>query len=267
MASGSSAQIPFLSDSDRRYHCLATDLLSFSVSLRGAWIRPPTRGPRSSFVHSCERVMVSVRTRHTKHLGAAIVAVLVAAACASAQETPRQRARRSRATLGCRCSFPPARPAAARADRPDSPVLTPQPGDPIRLRTKDGKFEWSIYGADFEKFVEFLRSKESTDHNEPDYSISSISITGSCDDERAQLTAKFEIQVERDGVWLAVPIGMQEASLVPGMRQTGAGEFRSDPSSIASPVTRFISAARGCTNSSCRLSCRSAASSISGTCN
>ncbi len=44
------------------------------------------------------------------------------------------------------------------------------------------------------------------------------------------MTAKFEIQVERDSVWLAVLIGMQEASLVPSTRQTGAGEFRLDPS-------------------------------------
>ena len=141
-------------------------------------------------------------------------------------------------------------PLRRESDRRDALSLAVRPGSrprrigPIRrssLRSRatpsgsaprTANFEWSIYGAEFEQFVEFLRSKNSAEHNEPDYSISSISITGSCDDERAQLTAKFEIQVERDGVWLAVPIGMQEGSLVPSMRQTGAGEFRAVPSSI-----------------------------------
>jgi hypothetical protein len=166
-----------------------------------------------------------VRSRHVKRLGAATVALLVTAACAFAQKTPDDAPTAPRKSDGIRfirglAGSPP------RADQPGSPVLTPQAGDPIRLRTKDGKFEWSLYGATLEKFKEFLRSEESAEHNEPDYSISSISITGSCDDERAQLTAKFEIQVEREGVWIAVPIGMPEGFFVPGMRQTGAGEFR-----------------------------------------
>jgi hypothetical protein len=175
--------------------------------------------------------MVPVRTRHSKRLGAAIAAVLVTASCAFAQKTPRDAPAAPRESDGIRFirGLAGSRP---RADRPDSPVLAPQPGDPIRLRTKDGHFEWSVWGAELEQFSEFLRSKNSAEHNEPDYSISSISITGSCDDERAQLTAKFEIKIERDGVWIAVPIGMPEGSLVPGMRdmrETGPGEFRAVP--------------------------------------
>jgi hypothetical protein len=192
--------------------------------------------------------MFSVRSRHAKRLEAAILAALVTVSCALAQDArrpaldpgPGEHAA-SDAPAAAPVAPPVARRAStpllfprgsarsrARADRPGSPVLAPQPGDFIRLRNKDGQFEWSVYGATLEQFVDFLRSKESAERNEPEYSISSVALNGTCDDERAQLTAKFEIQVERDGVWLAVPIGMQEGSLVPGMRQTGPGEFRAD---------------------------------------
>ena len=173
-----------------------------------------------------------------------LLLLAIAVPCAVAQEPgPRRRrtlprprgpppARRRRArrppsgnASRCRWSFPPAAPGAAprRTSRHD--CITPQPGDIIWLRNKEGQLVPTVFGLRMEQFLEFLRSKNS-DRNEPDYSISSISLTGSCDDELAHLTAKIDIQVERDGVWLAVPIALADTFLVPpGMRQTGPGEF------------------------------------------
>lgn len=138
--------------------------------------------------------------------------------------------------------FPPgsARPHA-HTERPSSTVLAPRPGDVVWLRNKEGQREWTVYGTTLEQFVEFLKLKTTAERNEPEYSISSVSLTGTSDDERARLTAKIEIQVERDGVWLAVPIGMQEGFLLEGMHQSGPGEFRAaSPLDHVPPYTVYL---------------------------
>src|SRR5580704_211973 len=192
--------------------------------------------------------MFSASHRDVRRLGAAIFATVLAVSCAVAQEsvpgtgsngTASNTATGSAAsvnttaassthtTSGLRFLPNPAK-ARVRTDRVDSTELTPQPGDFIRLVDKDGHPVWTIYGATIEQFVESLKSKTSAEHNEPAFSISSVSLTGACDDERALLTAKIEIQIERDGVWIAVPIGMQGGYQSSSMHQTGAGEFRQD---------------------------------------
>ena len=122
-------------------------------------------------------------------------------------------------------------PSTARASESD---LTPRPGEPIRLRRKDGQSQWELYGATFEDYLEFLRNRNSAGRNDPDFSISSISLEGSSEDDRATLTAHYEIQVDREGVWVPVSLGLQEGSLLPpGIRHSGVGEFRA-----ATPVKR-----------------------------
>jgi hypothetical protein len=113
-------------------------------------------------------------------------------------------------------------PAAAE----DAFQLAPRPGDLIRLGTKDGQTEWSIWGETSEKFVEFLRAQNAAGRSDPDYSISSIAIAGTEEGDWAKLEAKFEIQVERPDVRVTVPIGLQEGSVGPGIKHTGPGEFR-----------------------------------------
>lgn len=131
--------------------------------------------------------------------------------------------------------FPPN--LAKKNARAGAPLeLAPRAGAYILLPDKNGQPVWTIYGADIEQFVQFLKAKNLAQPSEPDYSITSVSITGSCDDEKAQLTAKIEIQVERDGTWLLVPIGLQGGTIIPGIRQTGAGELRSVPSSDVNKV-------------------------------
>ena len=193
--------------------------------------------------------MFSVRSRHLQRLGTALIATVVAASCAFAQDSgARTRADAAAADraggdggASGAAAAPAQRPSTpllfprgsaknrSRADGSGSTGLIPQPGDFIWLRNKDGQLVPTVYGTTFEQFVESLRSKTAFDRNEPEYGISSVSLAGSCNDDRALLTAKIEIQVERDGVWLAVPIGMQEGFLLPGMRQTGSGEFRTAP--------------------------------------
>jgi hypothetical protein len=102
--------------------------------------------------------------------------------------------------------------------------LSPQPGDLVRLRNKDGQTAWTVYGATFERFVDFVRAQG------PEFAITSISLDGSANDERALLRAKIEVQVERPDVWIKVPIGLQEGSILPpGPSQTGAGELMAAP--------------------------------------
>jgi len=200
--------------------------------------------------------MFSASHRDVRRLGAVICASIVAVSCAMAQESaPRTGStgtvsNEPAGNTGTGNTAPapvpresppirfPAKSAKARGgtNRADSTELTPQPGDFIRLRDKDGQPVWTIYDATFEQYVEFVKSKTSAEHNEPAYSISSVSLTGTCDDERAQLTAKIEIQVERDGVWLAVPIGMQGGYQSSSMHQSGAGEFRAAPPSEPNTV-------------------------------
>jgi hypothetical protein len=188
--------------------------------------------------------------RHFWRAGAAIIVAILAATCALAQENAPQRPTASPTNpIGATPTPTSAGPASPQkaipaANRPQgvarkgaraegtSSELTPQVGDFILLWDKDGQPRWTVYGTKFEQFVEFLKSKNTPEINEPDYSISSVSITGSCDDEKAQLVAKIEIQVDRDGAWLSVPIGLQGGIVIPpGIGQTGAGECRAVPSS------------------------------------
>jgi hypothetical protein len=105
--------------------------------------------------------------------------------------------------------------------------LAPHPGDLIRLGTKDGQTEWSIWGGDtYEKFLEFLRTQNGPGRSDPEVSISSISIKGTEEGGWAKLEATFEIQVERPNVRVTVPLGLQEGSISSRPRYSGPGEFR-----------------------------------------
>jgi hypothetical protein len=186
--------------------------------------------------------MILVGSRDWRRLGAALFAAIMTAACALAQDAPPRTG--SDATANDRT----ANDANAAASRASTPLLFPhgsartrprgetaassglsaQPGDLIRLRNKDGQPVWMINDATVEQFLDFLKTKNRAQRNEPDYSISSILLSGSCDDERAQLTVKIDIEVQRDGVWIDVPIGFQGGYLAGTMRQTGPGELRPD---------------------------------------
>jgi hypothetical protein len=107
--------------------------------------------------------------------------------------------------------------------------LAPRPGDLVRLGTKDGQNEWAIWGESFDRFLEFLRTQNGPGRSEPDFSISSLSLSGAEEGDWAKLEAKFEIQVDRDAA-VRVPIGLQEGSLRPGLQHTGPGEFRAGDS-------------------------------------
>jgi hypothetical protein len=191
--------------------------------------------------------------RGVQRAGAAMLAAILAATCALAQETTPRGAESAKNKAGSPARTNAAAPASPAGVKPDelrftplkkqarpervAPIeLAPRAGSYIRLPDKDGQPVWTIYGAKVEDFVQFLKSKGAEAPNEPDYSISSISITGTCDDEKAQLTAKFEIQVERDGMWLLVPIGLQGGLMISSPRQTGAGELRTVPSADVNEV-------------------------------
>jgi hypothetical protein len=199
--------------------------------------------------------MLSADRRDVRRVTAAITAVLFAVTCAVAQqdiphgtaEPPANKAETNPGPAMPKPVSPQGAPAgngapvgsakkSAPADRTGPAEFEPQIGDIVRLPDKDGHFVWTIHGASMEQFVEFLKLKSRAEQSEPDYSISSVSITGTCDDEKARLTAKIEIQVDRDGTWLSVPIGLQGGMLVPGIRQTGAGELRP----VASPDVNMV---------------------------
>jgi hypothetical protein len=189
-----------------------------------------------------------VGNRDLPRLGAAIIATVLAAFCAVTQESVARAAPEPTTgdqtvsdtgasetgaaggvpTPSQRASTPLLFPRGSAKERgrlkpTEQTELTPQPGDPVRLRNKDGQTEWTVYSATFEQFVDFVRARG------PEFAITSVSLEGSADDERALLTAKIEVQVERPDVWIEVPIGLQEGYLREGLRQTGAGELMAAP--------------------------------------
>lgn len=105
--------------------------------------------------------------------------------------------------------------------------FSPQPGSLVRFEWKDGRIVWAPYGAWYEDFVEFLRKRSTAGRNLPDFSINSVSLDGSADDETATLTARIELQIERETGPLKIPVAMPEGYVVPpGWRHVGPGEFR-----------------------------------------
>src|ERR1700722_11237973 len=121
--------------------------------------------------------MFSAERPHFRRAGAAIIAAILAATCAMAQENP-SRGGTAPTTNGTGANAPPtaaptasppdATPAAivpqgaakkgARADRTPSVELTPQVGDFIGLPDKKGQPRGAIYGAELEQFVEFFKA-------------------------------------------------------------------------------------------------------------
>jgi hypothetical protein len=103
--------------------------------------------------------------------------------------------------------------------------LAPRVGDLVRLGTRDGQTEWAVWGETFEKFLEFLRTQNAAGRIEPDYSLSSIAISGTEEGEWARLEAKYEIQIERPDARVTVAIGLPEGSISERIRHTGPGDF------------------------------------------
>lgn len=93
-----------------------------------------------------------------------------------------------------------------------SPPLKPASGDWLYLMDSEGKLRPVPVDADL---MEFLNRSQKTpqDSEGPDYSFSDVTVEGSASEEEATLTVTLSLQIAREGKWIRVPLGLNEAVL------------------------------------------------------
>ncbi len=127
-------------------------------------------------------------------------------------------------------------PAAKPPENPGTRVETPVVYEPagstskaatagetmetIRLPSGDGKAIDVPVDASLKKYLEWLKAQTT-----PAYSILETDLTGTVDDERADLSAKVRVLIHRDDEWVEIPIAMNEAVLK-DVAHAGAGEYQ-----------------------------------------
>ena len=178
MVSGSCAFAPVLRDSDDR-SAVWQLIRCHDLAVTG-WVGL-VNAPLPAFVvrlNPLKLWIFSVGSRDLQRLGAAIIATVVAASCAVAQETVTRTPEAPPATGGRRrgnsrrgscptatgvdsAPFPPGLRQSPQSRGPGrSTGLAPQPGDAIWLRNKDGQLVPTVYGATFEQFVDSPQVKK-----------------------------------------------------------------------------------------------------------
>ncbi len=102
--------------------------------------------------------------------------------------------------------------------KPVEPVPAPLPregtGDIIYLPGPEGKYVPVLVNGTLREYLEFLKTQQAPKAQAPAaYSVSSLSFTGTCDDERVQFTVKLRVQTHVND-WVRVPLQMPEAFLL-----------------------------------------------------
>jgi hypothetical protein len=95
--------------------------------------------------------------------------------------------------------------------------------DLIYLKAANGELVPVLKGPIWEEYLEFIKKRRTAAAVLPDpYSVTNVSLDGDCDreraapavsGERATLTAKIEIQINRADEWVRVPLRMGEGTL------------------------------------------------------
>jgi hypothetical protein len=78
----------------------------------------------------------------------------------------------------------------------------------VRLVGPDGKSIALPKSATLDEFLTWLERRKG-----PDYAVNSVTLVGTADDKRAELTATIAVQVLREKEWVRVPLFLNEAQL------------------------------------------------------
>jgi len=118
---------------------------------------------------------------------------------------------------------PPARPAVDSpdtlpADSKPAAVTGPAPAaPPFDIRYLEGPDGRPVFVPDKVRLDEFLNWLEQrrgrVGQAPPGVNVSSLSLEGTADDERAHITAQIELQVTQENAWVRVPLQMSEGTL------------------------------------------------------
>ena len=103
------------------------------------------------------------------------------------------------------------------------------PGEDLLIRDSQGNLILLQRDADREAILKWLNSGR-VPLSDPKYDITSLTLTGTADDQRAQLKAQLKVQLHVEKEWVSVPIGMEEAT-VDGTSYKGPGQSSLDRTS------------------------------------
>ncbi len=120
----------------------------------------------------------------------------------------------------------PAKPASAPVPASESSTAQVQEVQPslYYLKDKEGNLQ-PVPNFKFEDFEEMVKRKHRVDQTEqtPRYSLQSLSISGSVQGNRAELTVKLSILV-RDENWVRIPLRLDQAVLRGAAQYQGPGQ-------------------------------------------
>ena len=113
----------------------------------------------------------------------------------------------------------PVPPKPAIAKPPAAPPATsPSPARPapktVLIYDDEGKLVPILRDASLDEFLEWVKTRQKTaEAAAPQFSVTSVNLEGTADDDRAQLTAKIGIQIHPEDQWVKVPLRLNEAVL------------------------------------------------------
>lgn len=94
---------------------------------------------------------------------------------------------------------------------PPEPAI---PGDVVYLPGPNGRLVPVPADATLKEFLKWRESqRRNPDGAGPDFGVASIELEGRALDDRCELTATIGVQLNRDGRWVHVPLGLNEATL------------------------------------------------------
>ncbi len=160
------------------------------------------------------------RRRHGTHYG--LLAAMVVSGLVFARPAPilgqAEPAREAQATNDAAAETAKRAPSLLDVLSPTVVYMLDRNGDPVPVRRN----------AELDKWLQSLQHPAVKPDTAPAAEVASITLTGTADDERAVLTAKFVIRVPRGEETVSVSLGLNEAVLRSDYIHDGPGEFGFD---------------------------------------
>jgi hypothetical protein len=135
---------------------------------------------------------------------------------------------------------PAATPASPASPRAAGAIEEVKP-EVFYLKDKDGNLQ-AVPGFSFEEFVKLYRLKNQLEQPdaEPHFSLQRMSISGTAQTDRAELTFEFKLLINESG-WVRVPLRLTRSVLREAAEYQGPGEcFVHFDETVGSPSARRI---------------------------